>query len=681
MPSRFGTLGFFAALVWVSGCSMQPKGDGCTPGQSYRCYPSDAGEGVGACKAGLALCSSRGELQACEGAEVPSLELCNGEDDDCDGQTDEGVTNACGGCSSLEHLPDSGCEPCGTWVCAGREALQCRTRRPNNCGVCDQPDVQGLNQGCVASSGCMGTTVCPTDGGTVASCLGAPKNNCGVCNRPDVTNLGGTCTAGGCSGTLQCATSGTSTFCGGPNRNNCGACGQPDVMDLGARCPLAADAGTCGVKACSATGVNSECVQSQEDPDSDGVPTPCDTCPAVSNPSQADGDGDGFGDACDTCPSMMNAQQTDGDGDAKGDACDNCPTVSNANQLDGDRDGMGDVCDTDADNDGVANTVDNCRLVANATQADGDGDGIGDACDNCRVTSNTMQSDQDADGVGDACDNCAAVMNPGQEDGDADQRGDACDNCLTDANASQADGDNDGKGDVCDNCPTLPNSMQINGDGDARGDVCDIVISEVAAAGPNGSDDEFVELYNAGATDVSLVGWAIQSRGPTAANWSSVNALTGTGLTIPARGYFLIASGTSTGYAGMPAADFVARNTSGGAKVMGLANANGHVRLVLPGATTSTAANDALVSDAVGYGSGASHGEGAPAPAGGWGSSLPYVGASLERKANAASTSATMAAGGNDAALGNGYDSNVNAADFVTRAARQPQSAASSREP
>lgn len=679
MPSRFGPWCLALLLAGAVACAPSAN-DGCDPGTSYTCYPSDAGFGVGRCKAGSAVCTAQRKLGPCVGAEVPEPELCNGEDDDCDGAIDEGVTNACGGCTVLEHLPDAGCEPCGTWECAGREAVQCRTRRPNNCGVCDQPDVRGLNQACVASSGCMGTTVCPADGGLTAECLSAPKNNCGVCNRPDVMSLGASCTTGGCAGTLMCAASGTTSTCGGPNRNNCGACGQPDVMGLGVRCALSTDAG-CGVTACSAAGTAAECAPSLEDPDSDGVASPCDNCPARSNPGQEDGDGDGVGDACDSCPALATSSQTDTDGDGLGDACDNCPTLSNADQLDADRDGLGDVCDPDADNDGALNGVDNCRLVPNPTQADTDGDGLGDACDNCRLVANTNQADVDRDGVGDACDVCPSVANPGQEDGDADGRGDACDNCASVPNPAQEDGDNDGRGDGCDNCPTLPNPGQGNTHGDARGDACSLVISELAAAGPNMAGDEFIELYNPGAEDVSLVGWALQSRGPTASGWDTINVLSGATAVIRAHGYFLVASGTTTGYLGTPSADFVARNMMGSPKVMGLANAAGQVRLVLPGATAATAPGDPLVSDAVGYGSAAMYAEGAPAPAGPWGASAPYNSQSLERKATAASTALTMAPGGADALLGNGRDTDVNADDFVVRPLRQPQSSASPTEP
>lgn len=74
--------------------------------------------------------------------------------------------------------------------------------------------------------------------------------------------------------------------------------------------------------------------------------------------------------------------------------------------------------------------------------------------------------------------------------------------------------------------------------------------------------------------------------------------------------------------------------------------------------------------DKVAWGSGNSP-EGTAAP------NHPAVGGSLERKALSTSTSATMAAGGADASFGNGWDSNNNSADFVTRAIRQPQNAQS----
>ncbi|HTH04810.1 MAG TPA: MopE-related protein, partial [Ilumatobacteraceae bacterium] len=74
----------------------------------------------------------------------------------------------------------------------------------------------------------------------------------------------------------------------------------------------------------------------QVDTDSDGLGDACDNCVARPNASQADEDVDELGDACDNCPAVANPDQDDTDGDGGGDACDNCPGVPNSGQADGD---------------------------------------------------------------------------------------------------------------------------------------------------------------------------------------------------------------------------------------------------------------------------------------------------------------------------------------------------------
>ena len=71
----------------------------------------------------------------------------------------------------------------------------------------------------------------------------------------------------------------------------------------------------------------------------------------------------------------------DRDQDGISDSEDNCPDTYNPDQSDMDDDGIGDVCDDDRDGDEVENDVDNCPDEPNADQVDTDGDGIGDVCD------------------------------------------------------------------------------------------------------------------------------------------------------------------------------------------------------------------------------------------------------------------------------------------------------------
>jgi hypothetical protein len=129
---------------------------------------------------------------------------------------------------------------------------------------------------------------------------------------------------------------------------------------------------------------------SQEDPDHDGVGSACDNCPTAFNPSQVDTDHDGTADACDLCP-LDPWATTDPDRDGLGTACDNCPGVANPGQEDSDFDAYGDACDhcpgrantfnDDTDADTLGDACDNCPFNTNLDQSDSNGDGEGDACD------------------------------------------------------------------------------------------------------------------------------------------------------------------------------------------------------------------------------------------------------------------------------------------------------------
>jgi streptogramin lyase len=90
------------------------EGCGCNEGESVPCYPGpDGTAGTGRCRSGFQTCRD-GYLSPCEASRVPVGEICNGNDDDCDGQIDEGVSNACGVCGDLPSetcdLRDNDCD-------------------------------------------------------------------------------------------------------------------------------------------------------------------------------------------------------------------------------------------------------------------------------------------------------------------------------------------------------------------------------------------------------------------------------------------------------------------------------------------------------------------------------------------------------------------------------------------
>ena len=72
-----------------------------------------------------------------DGGCVATEEVCDGEDNDCDGEVDEDVANACGGCAPLDVGPGEACGVCGEAVCDGSDAIECREQPSNACGGCN----------------------------------------------------------------------------------------------------------------------------------------------------------------------------------------------------------------------------------------------------------------------------------------------------------------------------------------------------------------------------------------------------------------------------------------------------------------------------------------------------------------------------------------------------------------
>jgi hypothetical protein len=120
-------------------CDAHETAHGC-PCQSREpeyCYDADETTiGVGKCHAGLATCASEGGEAVwgdCEGEIVPEPEACNGEDDDCDGEVDEGTRTECGTCGECRRDctgPAVGCAPWGEGAAPGSVETEGRLELP-----------------------------------------------------------------------------------------------------------------------------------------------------------------------------------------------------------------------------------------------------------------------------------------------------------------------------------------------------------------------------------------------------------------------------------------------------------------------------------------------------------------------------------------------------------------------
>ena len=444
-------------------CGCAPKYDGLT--LVTPCYQSNEWGicfGERRCEAGI--------LTDCD-ADVPAEDVCDGADNDCDGETDEG------------HLP-SDCLLENEWgTCQG--TLTCEAGEP----VCQgtpaaEEDCNGLDDDC---DGEVDEDFPDTDEDGLADCLdddddgdGVPDvaDNCPKVANPDQENhdldtLGDACDPDDDNDLTadedDCAPLDPTVHPGAPE-----LCNGVDDDCNGAIDDGFGDLDGDGIADCL-----------DEDDDGDGVLDVDDNCPMDANANQVDTDGDGAGDVCDE----------DDDGDADPDVTDCAPldptkghkNTEVCNGQDDDCDGEIDEIFPDLDGDGDADCVDD----------DDDGDGVNDMDDNCPVTPNPSQIDFDGDGTGDACeddadgdgdpdatdcnpldpevhhgavevcngkdDNCNSIADEGFPDTD----GDGVADCLDD------DDDGDGVPDVDDNCPLLANPGQADGDGDGAGDVCD----------------------------------------------------------------------------------------------------------------------------------------------------------------------------------------------------------------
>lgn len=122
--------------------ALESKGLQCRPGTTETCYDglSDT-VGVGLCHAGARTCTPEGMLGLCEGQVLPQPDVCNGLDDDCDGQPDEELGQTICGVGACQRTVDN---------CTDGQPRECTPGAPSPeiCGNGIDEDCDGQDLTC-----------------------------------------------------------------------------------------------------------------------------------------------------------------------------------------------------------------------------------------------------------------------------------------------------------------------------------------------------------------------------------------------------------------------------------------------------------------------------------------------------------------------------------------------------
>jgi hypothetical protein len=173
----------------------RPGGCDCVPGMITACYSGPEGTaGVGECAMGSQICDANGQFGPCNEQQLPSAELCDGADNDCDGAIDNAIAGTDQACTAGIGL----CERAGVTVCdaergqvicdatPGEPADELCNNEDDNCdGRID--DGTGVGEPCFAGVGicaAQGRLVCDDAGGTTCdAAVGQPQQE--RCNALD----------------------------------------------------------------------------------------------------------------------------------------------------------------------------------------------------------------------------------------------------------------------------------------------------------------------------------------------------------------------------------------------------------------------------------------------------------------------------------------------------------------
>ncbi|MDI1476822.1 MopE-related protein [Polyangium sp. y55x31] len=164
------------------------EGCPCKVGETQACYTGSADtRNIGACKDGSQTCIAENTWGPCEGDTLPSIETCNAVDDDCDNVVDDGFPEiVCG--EGACQVTVSSCNPAGgdPPECTPKDPVEeiCNGQDDDCNGIVDNGDPGG-GGACVSGSPgqcAMGTYHC--DGGAL-NCIPDAKPTMETCNNVD----------------------------------------------------------------------------------------------------------------------------------------------------------------------------------------------------------------------------------------------------------------------------------------------------------------------------------------------------------------------------------------------------------------------------------------------------------------------------------------------------------------
>ena len=449
----------------------------CDEGETREC-----GTDEGACEKGTQSCRDNMWTE-CEGATEPGDEVCDGVDNDCDGNVDENPDLLCNdglGCNGVEMCENGACTaepvdcshldgPCVVGVCSDKDG-GCVAMPKTNGDSCDDGNFCTVDGTCNAGvcetqpRDCSGVADQCNEGvcdETADACVAVPVSDGTTCDDGQFCTVGESCTAGACTGEARDCSAAADQCNSGTCDETADACvpaALPDgtTCDDGAYCTVndACVAGACtagGPRQCGAAGgscrdgVCDEATKScTGDPVADGTPcdddqycTTGDACVAGTCTGTTPRDCSGVATPCKDgiCNEALNACATAAKAD--GTTCDDGRFCTDADVCTaGTCGGSARSCaaSTDACNDGV------CNESAGACVARPKSDGLN--CDDGQYC--TVADTCTAGACGGPARDCSMTVGVDQcNAGSCDEGADAC------ALVPRMDGTTCSDGDLC----------------------------------------------------------------------------------------------------------------------------------------------------------------------------------------------------------------------------------------